>query len=157
MKHNIILQIYWKVRQFIIYIPQRLGFLNLRAHHVWGKKKRLHIGKNVSLTNTIINTRSGDVYIGDYVFFGHNVMVLTGWHDYTKKGPERLHTVPSTKGDIHIHNGVWIGSGAILLGGITIGENAVIGAGSVVTKDVEKNTIVAGNPAKHIKKIDFSS
>jgi len=83
-------------------------------------------------------------------------MVLTGWHDYNKKGPERINTVPSIKGDIHIHKGVWIGSGAIILGGVTIGENAVIGAGSVVTKNVEKDTMVAGNPAKFIKKIDFS-
>ena len=83
-------------------------------------------------------------------------MVLTGWHDYYKKDLERIYTVPSTKGNIHIHTGVWIGAGAIILGGVTVGENAVIGAGSVVTKNVEKNTMVAGNPAKFIKKIDFS-
>lgn len=123
---------------------------------MWGDKDRLHVGKDVSLTNSIINVRSGDVYIGDNVGLSHNVMVLTGWHDYYKKGYQRLYTVPSHKGDIHIEDGVWIGSGSIILGGVTIGENAVVGAGSVVTKDVEKNCLVAGNPAKFIKKIDFS-
>lgn len=155
-QHNLVLKIYWKIRKLVIFIPQKLGFLNLRAYHVWGKRNRLHIGNNVSLANAIINTRSGDVYICDNVFLSHNVMVLTGWHDYHKKGLERIYTVPSTKGNIHIYNGVWIGAGAIILGGVTIGENAVIGAGSVVTKNVEKNTMVAGNPAKFIKKIDFS-
>ena len=82
-------------------------------------------------------------------------MVLTGWHDYYKTGMERIQTVPSEKHDITIHKGAWIGSGAIILGGVTIGENAVVGAGSVVTKNVGKNTVVAGNPAKLIKNIEF--
>ena len=139
-----------------ILISQRFGILNLRVYQVWGNKNRLHIGKNVSLTNALINVRSGEVYIGDNSFLAHNVMVLTGWHDYHKKGLQRIDTVPSGKGNIYIEEGVWIASGAIILGGVTIGENAVVGAGSVVTKDVEKNCLVAGNPAKFIKKIEFS-
>lgn len=55
---------------------------------------------------------------------------------------------------VHICRRAWIGAGATILPGITIGENSVVGAGSVVTKDVEPNTIVAGNPARVIRKIE---
>ena len=48
----------------------------------------------------------------------------------------------------------WVGAGSTILPGVTVGENAIVGAGSVVTKDVEPNTIVAGNPAKFIKRLD---
>ncbi len=55
---------------------------------------------------------------------------------------------------IHIGKNVWIGSGAIVLPGVTIGDNSIVGAGSVVTKNVEPNSVVAGNPAKFIKSIN---
>ena len=54
---------------------------------------------------------------------------------------------------IHIGKGVWIGSGAKILPGVSIGDNAIVGAGAVVTKDVEANTIVVGMPAKPVRKI----
>ena len=56
---------------------------------------------------------------------------------------------------IHLGKKVWIGSGAIVLPGVTIGDNSVIAAGSVVTKDVPENSVYGGNPAKLIKKIEF--
>ena len=56
---------------------------------------------------------------------------------------------------IHIGKKVWIGSGAIVLPGVNIGDNSVIAAGSVVTKDVPENSVFGGNPAKLIKKIEF--
>ena len=55
---------------------------------------------------------------------------------------------------IHIGKRVWVGSGSIVLPGVTIGDNSIIGAGSIVTKDVPSNVIVAGNPAKFIRNID---
>lgn len=54
---------------------------------------------------------------------------------------------------VHIGKRAWIGAGATILPGVTIGDNAVVGAGSVVTKDVEPDTIVAGNPARLIRRI----
>lgn len=83
------------------------------------------------------------------VFSGHDIMILTGCHDYMKFGDERKRS--NTSEPIHICEGVWIGSRAIILKGVTIGKHAVVGAGSVVTHDVPEYTLVAGNPARIIK------
>lgn len=84
-------------------------------------------------------------------FSGHNIALLTGGHDYTKFGEERKSS--TAKGPIHIKEGAWIGSFAIVLGGVTIGKHAVIGAGAVVTKDVPDYQVWAGVPARFIKEI----
>ena len=84
--------------------------------------------------------------IGKNVCIGEDVRLITGSHDVTS--PHfNLVTRPIT-----INDNVWIATGAIVLPGVTIGEGAVVGAGSVVTKDVEPWTVVGGNPAKFIKK-----
>ena len=86
------------------------------------------------------------IMIGKNVCIGEDVRLITGSHDVTS--PHfNLVTRPIT-----INDNVWIATGAIVLPGVTIGEGAVVGAGSVVTKDVEPWTVVAGNPAKFIKK-----
>ena len=83
--------------------------------------------------------------------FGHRVLVLARNHDYYQFKKDRWNY--TTEKPIHIKEGAWIGSGSIILGNVTIGKFSVVGAGSVVTKDVPDYTIVAGNPAKKIKKI----
>jgi acetyltransferase-like isoleucine patch superfamily enzyme len=108
------------------------------------------IGKGCVLVNTLFDG-GAQITIGDNVFFGHDCMVLTGSHDYTKRGKERIHSAAHKP--IIIFDGVWIASGSIILGGNIIGENAVIGAGSVVTCDIPDNQMWAGNPAKFIKEI----
>lgn len=108
------------------------------------------IGKSVSLVNTLLDCNNL-ITIGDYVSFGHDVMLLTGYHDYLKKGKERQDSIESAP--ITIKNGAWIASGSIILPGVTIGENSVVGAGSVVTKNVLDNELWAGVPAKFIKNI----
>jgi len=116
--------------------------------------RNIKIGSNVYLEDSILSageTQNGKIEIGDNVFFGHKVMVLVRAHDYTKKGKDRISTI--LEAPIKIKKGAWIASGAMILKGITIGENAVVAAGSVVTKNVEDNCIVGGNPAKFIKRI----
>jgi acetyltransferase-like isoleucine patch superfamily enzyme len=120
-------------------------------------------GKKVALSNTLFNTSSGSINIGDYTIFGHNVMVLTGRHNfvdghraglkdvingYTWGGGEK--EVPSSGYDIHIGVGCWIASGAIIIGGVTIGDHVIIAANAVVTHSVPDFAIVAGVPAKVI-------
>lgn len=127
----------------------------MRTPRIWGDSKRLILKNNIHINDLLCNTRSGTITIEAEVFFGHRCMLLTGNHDYTKKGMERLRTVPSSGRDIHIKQGAWLGSGVIVMGPCIIGENAVVAAGSLVLKDVPANTIVGGHPAKFIKKIKF--
>jgi maltose O-acetyltransferase len=83
--------------------------------------------------------------------FGPAVQVYTAAHLLQAEG--RIQGLEIAK-PILIEDNVWIGGGAILLPGVTIGRNAVVGAGAVVPKDVQANTVVAGNPAKVIRVID---
>jgi acetyltransferase-like isoleucine patch superfamily enzyme len=73
--------------------------------------------------------------------------------DHPSPASERPHVAKA----IVVNDGAWIGAGAIILSGVTIGENSVVGAGSVVTKDVPPQTVVAGNPARVVKQIGFLS
>lgn len=99
------------------------------------------------------------LYIGDYVCVGGESVILMGGNnthrtDWFSDYPFMDKIVESyeAKGDTVIGDGVWIGMRAVILPGVKIGEGAVIGTGAVVTKDVEPYSIVAGNPAKEIKK-----
>ncbi|WP_081945854.1 MULTISPECIES: acyltransferase [Halomonas] len=122
---------------------------------IWGDSSRLHLEQTtISVNDLLVNTRSGHVTVEAECFFGHRCMLLTGTHDYTKTGRERLLAVPDSGRDIHVKHGVWLGSDVTVLGPAVIGENAVVAAGSLVTGDVPANTIVAGRPAKPVKKID---
>lgn len=109
--------------------------------------KNIHIGKNVTIMPYFKCMSAGQVYMEDDVRIALDVKVITNNHDFYDRD---ILTVE----DVRICKNAWIGAGATILPGVTIGENAIVGAGSVVTKDVEANTIVVGNPAKPIKKLD---
>ncbi|WP_218781832.1 acyltransferase [Chromohalobacter israelensis] len=132
-----------------------LAEAEMRQLRIWGDKSRLHLERaTISVNDLLVNTRSGHVTIEEECFFGHRCMLLTGTHDYSKTGHERLKAVPDSGRDITIKRGAWLGSGVTVLGPATIGKNAVVAAGSLVTGDVPPNTIVAGRPALPVKKID---
>lgn len=144
-------------------IPVRLGlwcgFLNIDYAYVHGQKSRIHLGENCSTMNTLFNVICGDIFIGDNTIFGHNCMVLTGTHEFFNGIRGSLHKppreeTPQSGRDIKIGAGCFIGSNAIILGKVTIGDNVVIGAGSVVTKDIPSDCIAAGAPAKIVKMHD---
>lgn len=114
----------------------------------------IRIGKGVYLGPYLtLNrfTNSDTLIIGDRVAISPNVTIITS------SGPEspklKKHNLEKRK-KVVIENDSWIGTGVIILPGVTVGEGAVCGAGSVVTKDVPPNTIVAGVPAKIIRKLD---
>ncbi|WP_332082247.1 acyltransferase [Methylocystis borbori] len=120
---------------------------------IWGSRARLHLGKGVVLINTLFNLSSGDVHIGDFVFFGHNVSVLTGTHAIDQFDLARQCSIPLSGRDVIIEKGVWIATNATIIGPCRIGENAVIGVGSVVMEDVRAGWFYAGVPAKPIKPV----
>jgi acetyltransferase-like isoleucine patch superfamily enzyme len=102
----------------------------------------ISIGNDVLLHGCVIAAMKR-VEIGDSTIIGPNTTIFdTDGHG--------IDDIPTKVAPIRIGCHVWIGYGAIILRGVTIGDNSIIGAGSVVTRDVERNTIVAGNPAKKI-------
>lgn len=111
----------------------------------------ISVGENFFANFSLTILDEGLVTIGDNAFIGPNVSVYTACHPLE---PELRNTRVQWARPVKIGNNVWIGGGATILPGVTIGDNCVIGAGSVVTKDVEPDTLVAGNPARVIKRID---
>src|SRR3954471_14799235 len=110
----------------------------------YGKNTR--IGKNVFINFDCVFLDLGGITIEDGVLIAPKVSLLSEGHPVSPN--ERQSLVP---GPIHIRKNVWIGAGATILPGVTVGENAVVAAGAVVSKDVPDNTIVGGIPAKVIK------
>lgn len=123
----------------------------LTQHRVFGPYERLRIADTAKVSDTLFNTVSGLIDIGDFVFFGHGAAVLTGTHDITLTGAARQEAIPLSGRDIVICAGAWISSRATILGPCRIGENAVVAAGAVVTNDVMHSQVVAGVPAKPVR------
>jgi acetyltransferase-like isoleucine patch superfamily enzyme len=110
--------------------------------------KHIRIGKNVFINFDCTFLDLGGITIEDGVLIAPKVSLLSEGHPIS---PENRHSL--MVGHIHIKKNAWIGANATILQGVTIGENAVVAAGAVVSKDVPDNTIVGGIPAKIIKTI----
>ena len=110
--------------------------------------KNIHVGEDVFINACCHFQDHGGVTLGDGCQIGHNVVFATLNHGLAPE--ERVSTIPAP---IVLGKNVWVGSNATILQGVTIGDNSVIGAGAVVTKDVPANTVVGGVPAKFIKSI----
>lgn len=110
----------------------------------------VHIGNNVYIgRNSHLSVK--EIIIQDYVMLASNVSVVGGDHSFKIPGIPIRESGRDEEKKVVIKRDSWIGHGAILLHGITVGEGAIVAAGSVVTKDVEAYSIVAGSPAKKIK------
>lgn len=110
--------------------------------------RNIHVGDNVFVNAGCQFQDQGGVWLGDGCLIGHNVVFATLNHDLNPR--RRQICIPAS---IVIGKNVWIGSNSTILAGVRIGDNAVVAAGAVVTKDVQPNTIVGGVPAKFIKSI----
>lgn len=111
--------------------------------------KNITIGENVFINACCHFQDHGGITIGDGCQIGHNVVFATLNHGLAPE--ERKSTYPAP---IVLGRNVWVGSNATILQGVAIGDNAVIAAGAVVTKDVAANTVVGGVPARFIKNIN---
>ncbi|MCB1304761.1 MAG: acyltransferase [Leptospiraceae bacterium] len=111
---------------------------------IYGDQRLLNLGENVAFGGAVALHLNAPVSIGTGTIIGYGTIIHTATHDY------RRHPMWRIRRDKPVDIGayVWIGMGAIVLPGIRIGDHAVIGAGSVVTKNVPEGAIVAGNPAK---------
>lgn len=111
--------------------------------------KNISVGKNVFINAGCHFQDQGGITIGDGSFIGHNTVLATLNHGLKPDDRNIIIPIP-----IKIGKNVWIGSNSTILSGVEIGDNAVIAAGAVVSKNVEPNTVVGGVPAKKIKDIE---
>ena len=112
---------------------------------VGGAMDKISIGDHCTIPHYTFFVAGDSIVVGNNVVFGHGVELYTSDHDPDDPYFSRRDA------PITIHDNVWIGSSAIILKGVTIGEGAVVAAGSVVTRDVKAISIVGGNPAKLIR------
>ena len=113
--------------------------------------KHVHFGKNIYANFNLTMVDDGHIYVGDYTMFAPGVIVATAGHQIL---PELRETVYQYNMPVHIGKNCWIGAGAIILPGVTIGDQVVVGAGSVVTKDLPSNVVAVGNPCRVIREIN---
>ena len=124
------------------------GFVLIPPFHATGGAG-MKLGRNVFVNQNCTFYDLGGLEIGDDVMIGPNVSLITSGHPVE---PSRRRDGVIAK-PIVIERNVWIGAGATIIGGVTIGENAVVAAAAVVTRDVPPNTLVGSNPAKIIRSI----
>lgn len=111
--------------------------------------KNIHIGENVFINACCHFQDHGGVYIGDGCQIGHNVVFATLNHDVRP-----AHRASTSPAPIVLGKNVWVGSNSTILQGVTIGDNSIVAAGAVVTRDVPDNVIAGGVPARVIKTIE---
>ena len=118
-------------------------FGNWGGHHV-------HLGKNVYINAGVKLVDDTHIYVGDYTMMGPNVVLATAGHpiDPVLREKGLQYNQP-----VHIGRNCWLGAGVIVMPGVTIGDNSVIGAGSVVTKDIPANVVAVGNPCRVLRPI----
>lgn len=110
--------------------------------------RNIHLGKHVFINSGATFTDLGGIYLADDVLVGPNATLVSVNHPLA---PSQRHGVELKP--VHIQRNAWIGASATILPGVTVGENAVVAAGAVVTRNVPANTVVAGVPARVIKTI----
>ena len=118
-------------------------FGNWGGHHV-------HLGKNVYINAGLKLVDDTHIYIGDCSMLGPNVVIATAGHPIDPQLREKAlqYNLP-----VRIGRNCWLGAGVIVMPGVTIGDNSVIGAGSVVTKDIPANVVAVGNPCRVMRPI----
>ena len=113
--------------------------------------KHVHFGNNIYANFNLTLVDDTHIYVGDCTMFGPNVTVATAGHPIL---PELREQGYQYNMPVHIGKNCWLGAGVIVLPGVTIGDNTVVGAGSVVTKDLPSNVVAVGNPCRVLREIN---
>ena len=119
-------------------------------HANWAGR-HVHLGKQVYANFGLTLVDDTDIFIGDSCMFAPNVVIATAGHPILPelRGARQLqYNMP-----VHIGRNCWLGAGVIVMPGVTIGDNSVIGAGSVVTRDIPANVVAVGNPCRVLRPI----
>lgn len=118
-------------------------------HANWGGRN-VHLGKSVYANFNLTLVDDGPIHIGDNVMFGPGVIITTGGHPIL---PELRIRSAQFNLPVRIGNNVWVGSGVQILPGVTIGDNTVVGAGSVVSRDLPAYVVAVGVPCRAVREI----
>lgn len=124
-------------------------YLEPPFHANWGGA-HMHLGDSVYANFNFTAVDDSHIYIGSYTMIGPNVTVATAGHPIL---PELREKAYQFNMPVHIGRNCWIGAGAVIMPGVTIGDNSVVGAGSVVTKDIPANVVAYGNPCRVAREI----
>ena len=124
-------------------------YIELPFRASWGGS-RVHFGNGIYANSNLMMIDDGHIFVGNRVLFGPNVVVTTANHPLN---PQLRKYEMQYVRDVYIGENVWIAAGALILPGVHIGKNSVIGAGSVVTRDIPENVLAVGNPCRVIKEI----
>ena len=124
-------------------------YIEAPFHANWGGK-HVHLGSHVYVNYNLTLVDDTHIYIGDHVMIAPNVVIATGTHPIH---PELRRKEAQFNLPVHIQDNVWLGAGCLVMPGVTIGKNSVIGAGSVVTKDIPANVVAVGNPCRVLRDI----
>lgn len=119
-------------------------------HSNWGGH-HVHFGKNVYANFNLTLVDDTHIFVGDYTMFGPNVTIATAGHPIL---PELRQQGYQYNAPVHIGKNCWIGAGVVIVPGVTIGDNVVVGAGSIVTKDLPDNVVAVGNPCKVLREVN---
>lgn len=111
----------------------------------------VHFGKNVYANFSLTLVDDTHIYVGDCTMFGPNVVVATAGHPIL---PELREQGLQYNAPVRIGRNCWIGAGALIMPGVTIGDNTVVGAGSVVTKDLPSGVVAVGNPCRVLRPVN---
>ena len=126
------------------------SYIEAPFHANWGGA-HVHMGRNVWANYNLTLVDDTHIYIGDYTMIGPNVVIATASHPKLPQLRQRGYqfNLPVTIG-----KNCWLGSGAVILPGVTIGDDTVIGAGSVVTRDIPSGVVAAGSPCRVLRPVD---
>lgn len=119
-------------------------------HANWGGR-HVHFGKGIYANFNLTLVDDTHIYVGDCTMFGPNVTIATAGHPLLPSLREQGYQYNAP---VHIGRNCWFGAGVIILPGVTVGNNTVIGAGSVVTKDLPDNVVAVGNPCRVLREIN---
>lgn len=120
----------------------------LRAN--WGGR-HVHFGKNIYTNFNLTLVDDTHIHVGDYCQIGPNVVLATAGHPIL---PELREKGYQYNAPVRIGRNCWLGAGVVVVPGVTIGDNVVVGAGSVVTRDLPDNVIAVGNPCKILREVN---
>ena len=125
-------------------------YIETPFHANWGGR-HVHFGSTIFATFNLTLVDDTHIYVGDFTQFGPNVVLATAGHPIDPELRERYYQYNAP---VRIGRNCWLGANVVVVPGVTIGDNVVVGAGSVVTKDLPSNVVAVGNPCRILREVN---